>query len=1088
MKILPLSILLLCCGRALAVPVTVSVVDSSQKPVEGALLRVASYGAKESESRLRFVRSDARGQAQLDLNPSQWNPRYFGNVIAFKQGLAVGGGSIIGTQVTVALLAPVPRGGKITDKNGQPVAGAKIEFSFADASQPTETVATGLEDVILMGDPGELATPLFTRTDAKGQWTIEALPPRSRVGVNVRAPGFASTSLLLENGVAQKPLVLAPGANIKGRVVGIDGAPVAGVLVRPFKTGEFGPNQLERVETDATGNYSLDGLEVGAYTLRFSAKDESFVVPPLSSINARAGQNSAPDAKAQAGVLVRGTVRETGGAPIQTSIATDDHGYTSSDDKGNWQLRVLPGTRTFQTGLYEGKYRGERETKTLEIKEGEAPTLDWSLAFASKLRGVFVDEKGAPVETALYLQPIEPSGQIAHLKSDAKGHFETSIGFEGQVKIASAPGEVAGYEAVRNGTFTLPFNGELRVVLRRVPFKTFETKVVDQDGNALAGVKFEAILWKGQGQNRSGSSLYATSDENGVIRFDKIEPDRSPENPSASKPGFDLQSPISIIPKGDGFTSAPIVFVARDGQAQGQVLNADGTPAAKARVCAAGVETLSDEQGRFRIEGLSHGAQDVCALSSDGKSVAFARGVTNDIALKLTTTTLVGIDKIAAQRVMDELINEAQNTGYDRKNLLKFAPATPTDFAERVKSSAYLLWEFRKSTGVPTSTLLDVYFAFPKASSRLVAGAAIVGRRDDWKTDARAEKFVSQLEADAREEMEAAPNNDEATSRVGGVLAAVAAREVLGQIAEADLAFDIATRWIWPRFSTNNPSAEDVLGRNIGVFSFAPRTLGRAIELLDPESYAHHSAIADLTESLAASRGLEAARPFLEMMVKMSDSQPGGDGNRYSAKANYPNRLKAAIVAGGAANPALALQLAQAMPATEENLRYDYRAQAIAEAAFFQDAALAKTLWREQVPAMQPNTVIRYAARLAPIDAALSRELYDEAREKMDAADPNANKHIWYLQINPARFALDEAAFSPARARYRLEKAWPTIVRDPEERYALRDFVVVMGRVDVERALEMAKQIPPDTRRFDAFEARLSLAQQLHDGPAKRND
>lgn len=1094
MKILSLSVLLLCCGRALAVPVSVSVVDSAQKPVEGALVRVESFGEEKGKSPIHIARSDAGGRAQFDLKPSRWNAHFYGRVIAFKVGLAVGGCDLTKEQIVVPLLVPTPRGGKIADANGQPIAGAKVELYIADDRQITSdgTPKRPSLDVVLLGDNlGELEAPFHTRTDALGTWSIAALPPHSRLGLNVSAPGFASTNLFIDPDELQKPLVLAPGASISGRVLGLDGAPAVGVEVRASQIGNLGGGFRGTVTTDAAGNYTMDGLAVGTYILRFGAGKAPFVVPAIASFNARAGQNMAPQAQAQSGVLVSGMVHETNGAPIQTDVRTDDDRSTSTDAKGAFQLRVLPGSNTFHLGLYEGKYLGERETKTLEVKAGDAPDLDWSLVAAPQLRGLFVDEAGAPVKTSLPLVPVElQNGQSALLQSDDTGHFHAPIPWSGAAKIGPTPYQSADYEPVGDGSVTLPFKGELRVVLRRVAFKLFETKAVDQDGHPLAGVKFEAVLWTGEGQNKSGTTLRATSDENGVIRFDKIAPNQSPENASASKSGYDLQNVVSIVRAGEGFTSTPLVLVARDGQVQGQVLNADGTPDARARLCAAGVETVSDEAGRFQIAGLSHGAQDVCALSADGQSIGFARSVTGEVALKLGAAHFQERNETEARRLLDELIADTRDTNYNGKGNLTLPQKSATDFAERVRTSAYPGYEFsRELAGVPTSALLDAYFALPKASDRLIAASAIMRRRSDWKTEARAEQFVSGLEADAGAEMAAPITNDNAQSRAGGVLAVAVTRETLGQTQAADAAFDVATKWMWKRFTATNPSPEEVMASNIGVFSFAPRLLERAMGLLDPESYAHHNAVFEIGLSLAQARGLQAARPFLDSMLSLPDSQPNGDGNRFSLKANYPKRLRAAIRAGGASNPALALQMAQAIPATEENLRYDYRAQAIAEAAFFQDLGLAKTLWREQVPTMQPNSAIRYAARIRPLDAALARELAGAAREKMDATDLDANKHIWYLEANAARFAFDEAGFSPARARYRLERAWPATLRDPESRYKLGDFVLAMGRIDVARAVEMARQIP-SSGNFNGFDARLSLARALWSGqdPSASNE
>lgn len=157
----------------------------------------------------------------------------------------------------------------------------------------------------------------FTADD--GSFTLENVPP-GPVQLVVSAPGYATarqSSISVEEGktVADVQVELETGVRLVGHVTGPDGAPVAGVNVRPSGGGAMRIPGLgdSNTVTDANGDYALDSLEAGDNkTISFMAQG---LLPAERTVNLT-GREVHLDVQLSGGLTITGQVVTDSGAPV----------------------------------------------------------------------------------------------------------------------------------------------------------------------------------------------------------------------------------------------------------------------------------------------------------------------------------------------------------------------------------------------------------------------------------------------------------------------------------------------------------------------------------------------------------------------------------------------------------------------------------------------------------------------------------------------------------------------------------------------------------------------------------------------------
>ena len=1068
----------------LAVPVTVEVVDQKGAPLAGALVLVQSYApVAPGEPQTPKQTTGADGLAKFDLQSSNFEPDFYGRSVVFKAGYGIGGGDLKATKLRVALRASGERSGRVTDFGGAPIAGAQVELTYLrDAGADP----FGGSSVLLSENvSNQLTAQTGATTDANGVWRLQDLPTNSEFGLTITADNFADTSQQIRTVAGEIETKLAPEARVNGQLLAPDETPLEGVTVR-IVPKELGERQGGQAVTDAQGKFAIRGLSAASFDVYFKIEDKPFLAAVIDDFGARVGDNLLPTVKAQTGVVVRGHVRTTEGLPVVTSVSANRGQQRAETDKeGAYELRVLPGENVFSLDLYDQKYSNARDKQTLQIAADATPTLDWALQIAPLLRGVITDEKGAPIQAKLLLTGAM-SNDVVEIQSDETGKFEAPAPFEGEATFGDSTWESAKWDVVGRQTVKLPFRGELKLRVKPTVRRVFETRVVDENGAPVVGVQFDASLMKGQ----TGRGLKIFSDENGVLRVDNITPREAVVQPSLSKEGYQLRGELKIIDNGGDITTAPLVMAKSAATARGIVADNAGRAAKDARVTAAGVETLADENGAFELRNLPAGELLISALSADEQTFGAAKASLQK-PIELQKPNLIGRDRALAQNIMDALKVETANTDYWAKDQLDFPDE---DFVARVRSSAnplYPFYDLSKDASISTSQALEAFALLNKSEDVLRAAAQIVGWRADWKDDARAPEFLPRLEEDVENELGKSQSFD-SVYNAAGVFALAAAYEEQGATQSADRAFKTAIDWAFKTLpATGDQGRETGLMFSAFVFAGAPRLMEKMLTYFDAESYYRYRALVETLEPMARARGLSAIAPDFEKVSQLPNSRETvtlDNKTSYYVKGNLlPVGIKI-IRDNGQRDPVGALKIAELTREDPAFGQSDERNRAFAEAAFWQTPARAAEIWREQLPTMKPENAVAFAARIREVNPDLARELYGVAREQFEAKLPLADSRknissISFYSVEIGQFAFYEAQFEPARARFRIERAWGESAKDDNDYPKLRDLVAAMGRIDPQRALEMAGQLATQDQRFGA---RRKLALQLWSGEMER--
>lgn len=449
-----------------------------EKPVEGALVTAIF----KRHSRFFEALTDARGHFALETLPQG---EY--TLVIAREGLLSEERSLLGylPEMKVGAWLSFPRRLEGTVVHaGAPVAGVPVRtYSVMDA---TERVA---------------------RTDARGHFALEGLPPMGNYELLVEHEGLRGT-LAVEipesEAAGARPvtertgliLELTPATSLSGVVRDEAGRPVenAEVTVSREELWEGEPffQSLPSTRTDAQGRYTVESVEPGVF--QFEVDAEGFLAAEPQTWEVEAGPVEV-DLDLKRAVVLEGRLVDAEGQPVEKGSLH----LTSEEPQDLFSATVGEGGRFSFDLPRPGRFRLQVTGGDLEESprvEVTAPATDVRVRVTRQPRvvGTVVDATGLPlpnVEVALWpeVSGEEKPRPLHYSGTDAEGRFSLAAPTEGDYRVV-AEFFLAG--SLRSASRQVRVGREgAEVALRLEDGQPLSGVVVDSRGRPLEGVSVQ---------------------------------------------------------------------------------------------------------------------------------------------------------------------------------------------------------------------------------------------------------------------------------------------------------------------------------------------------------------------------------------------------------------------------------------------------------------------------------------------------------------------------------------------------------------------------------------------------------------------
>lgn len=510
----------------------------------------------------------------------------------------------------------------------------------------------------------EKGTFVLEKLDA-GKFTVEVRArgraPARKAGVEVRVDETSDAG----------ELVLEPGITLTGRVVEEDGdAPIAGAAVSLTRPGPFGAiaanmgENPDATAADAEGNFVLDSLEPGSFTVR---ADHPSYSPGARDV--QLSRESPPDevvVRLSRGGEIRGTVRDSSGMPVpKASIMTmrgfaEDQRMASTAEDGTYGFdRLAPGT--YMVVRHRGGPANpmNMETKNATVTAGEITIVDFDEQPAIVLRGrVLSGESPVPGANLMFLG-MGSTGSIPRIKSTQSGDdgsYRIGLDEAGRYMVTVAGGR--GGASGPRGTVEIDVPLESDVT-RDIVLGTagIAGRVVDAEGEPVGGASVSAVA-EGAGFDLLGRGGSGVTAADGSYTVAGLEPGTYSVLVNAEEYAPSQRTAVSVAV---GEVTGGVDFTLERGRAlRGRVVDPQGRPVVGAMVFAtpagAGIQQASnpaatDLNGAFEIALGADSAFDIVAVAqgwAPGKVAAASGDETSELVVQLSPGGRVNVRVVGA--------------------------------------------------------------------------------------------------------------------------------------------------------------------------------------------------------------------------------------------------------------------------------------------------------------------------------------------------------------------------------------------------------------------------------------------------------
>lgn len=1076
-----LGLIVLCAPAWAQHPATIHVVDPQNAPVADATVEVTLR--LDGQTIFKAGKTGANGEATLDLPIAPREEAPLG-VMVVAPGYAFSRVALVGPRAELKLEKGVVWRGQVVDEDQRPVVGAIVSVRGG--------ILTDGRDRIILGS-GPFAKAITVNTGAEGRFEIADVPHKGVI-YRVTAPGYVSVDGTL--GVPEEPttLKLTRGVVVTGRALGLDGKPLADLMVRA-RSSDNGDGYGD-ARTAADGTFRIDTLIPDSYTVTFDMPEGAeYLLPAIENVRVERGENiPRVESRAAMGVLVTGIVRDTkDGTPIaearvgafgphQPLGKATQSAPTGAD--GVFTIRLLPGkNRLYVTRRPQGYLSSDTQK---EIAVGPEPPADLVLELTKvmPLRGLMVDEAGKPVAATVQLETYSPNGDF--IRSDKEGKWQLNPSLVGQFQngfpLRGGDDEDGYTEVISPQTLDLNNPEEVTIKVRKKGWLVLPGRALTLEGKPLDGVQVKVSYYPRFGPQPGPiytSQRAATSDAHGNFTVPQIRAVADTEQMTVNglKSGYILRSGGEVSKNGPIWQVSDLIFAPLNRTVVGTTL-----PGAK--VVVDEQETVADGEGKFRLEGLAQGSSSVFAAKDDLFGVAVKEPFHVDLKRLMAQPS----DPVLAREVWNGA--PADGRGADT-----FSPMVLEAQLTPPEGRAALL---EKMKGDDPS-LMALCFAWSgQGDPAMVLKACGLIKNPDYRVAAYQMSALKMRNPDlgrmAIKEAEAKfalPGEKGFMDEMNMYSAATVITRFEGEQAgfkalDRAIAYTLKNHGVGrnDRRRGEEMGQDDVFALQARVVAAgSPALLERLMDNIaaEPEAGFHAQAYSTAIPVLAKEFGFEVALPFLEKLHNLPETKPEetGEGRRLHNPTKSLAFAEAAsyVVLRMEKSPEEALKLARRVDGDP------YRARALAAAARFQNGEVASQTWKAAIEGADAMEAPLFASWAWESDSALGEQLFTQARRKIE---DNTERYRYYRDMW-ANFAFYYARAHPAQARLLIEREWSKAKNERNGQDRLSSLALAMSAVDGRRALELARQLPTDKEGGRASaEVFTQIGQYLAMAPEKR--